>query len=343
MKRTAPAPRDHARRQPHAMPMETIKSLSFVIPTYNERETLQALHGGITANATALTDQYEIIFVDDGSTDGSGDVIREICARDRHTRLISFPVNHGKATALDFGFRHARSQVILTMDADLQDDPEEIFRFVEKIGEGYDLVSGWKVVRRDPWRKRIPSKVFNWVVRSVSGLPLHDFNCGFKAYTRRAIENLSLYGELHRYTPVIVFNAGGRVTEIPVRHHPRRHGRSKYGLWRLPKGFLDLITVLVTTRYLKRPLHFFGSIGLGSLVIGGAMLAYLSILWVLGHRPIGDRPLLLGGVLLAILGVQLFSLGVLAELMINISHKSTTPPAYDMVGFTDPTTTEGHH
>ena len=328
---------------PQTMTMESTKSLSFIIPAYNERETLRTLHVGITANAVALTDQYEIIFVDDGSTDGSGEVIRDICARDPHTRLISLPVNSGKAAALEFGFRHARSQVILTLDADLQDDPEEISRFLEKIREGYDLVSGWKIIRHDPWHKRLASKLFNWVVRTVSGLPLHDFNCGFKAYTRRAVENLSLYGELHRYTPVMVFNAGGRVTEIPVRHHPRRYGRSKYGVWRLPKGFLDLITVIVTTRYLKRPLHFFGSIGLGSLVVGGSVLAYLSILGVLGHGPIGNRPLLLGGVLLAILGVQLFSLGVLAELMIKLSHKSATPSVREMVGFEDSNTTEGRN
>lgn len=326
---------------PQPMTMKTMNSLSFVIPVYNERETLKILHDGVATNAAALTDQYEIIFVDDGSTDGSGEVIRELCARDPHTRLIVLPANYGKATALDFGFRHARSQVILTLDADLQDDPEEISRFLDKVREGYDLVSGWKAVRHDPWHKRLASKVFNWAVRIVSGLPLHDFNCGFKAYTRRAVENLSLYGELHRYTPVIVFNAGGRVTEIPVRHHPRRYGRSKYGVWRLPKGFLDLITVIVTTRYLKRPLHFFGSIGLGSLVLGGAMLAYLAILWVLGYGPIGNRPLLFGGILLAILGVQLFSLGVLAELMIKLSHKSATPPVREMVGFKDSNTAEG--
>lgn len=325
------------------MTTQATDSLSFVIPVYNERETLETLHDRIAANAAALTDQYEIIFVDDGSTDGSGEVIRAICASDPHTRLISLPANYGKATALDFGFRHARSQVILTLDADLQDDPEEISRFLDKIREGYDLVSGWKALRQDRWHKRLTSKAFNWIVKTVSGLPLHDFNCGFKAYTRRTVENLSLYGELHRYIPVIVFNAGGRVTEIPVRHHPRRYGRSKYGPLRLLKGFLDLITVIATTRYLKRPLHFFGSMGLGSLVIGGSILAYLASLWVLGYGPIGNRPLLLYGILLAIMGVQLISLGVLAELIIKLSHKSATPPAPELVGFQESNTTEVRH
>jgi glycosyltransferase involved in cell wall biosynthesis len=328
---------------PQTMTTEATRSLSFVIPVYNERETLKTLHDRIATNAAALTDQYEIIFVDDGSVDGSGEVLRDICARDPHARLISLPANYGKATALDFGFRHARSQVILTLDADLQDDPEEISRFLDKIREGYDLVSGWRAIRRDPWHKRLTSKAFNWVVKTVAGLPLHDFNCGFKAYTRQTVENLSLYGELHRYIPVMVFNAGGRVTEIQVRHHPRRYGRSKYGVWRLPKGFLDLVTVIVTTRYLKRPLHFFGSIGLGSLVVGGSMLAYLAVLWVLGYGPIGNRPLLLYGILLAIMGVQLFSLGVLAELIIRLSHKGMTPPTGEMVGFKDSNTTEGPH
>ena len=314
---------------------EATNSLSFVIPAYNEREALETLHSRITTNAAALTDQYEIIFVDDGSTDGSGELLRGICARDPHTRLISLSKNSGKAAALDLGFRHARSQVIFTLDADLQDDPDEIPRFLAKIREGYDLVSGWKAVRHDPWHKRLPSKLFNRVVQAASGLPLHDFNCGFKAYTRRAVEHLSLYGELHRYIPVIVFNNGGRVAEIPVRHHPRRYGRSKYGIWRLPKGFLDLITVIVTTRYLKRPLHFFGAMGLWGLLIGGVILAYLAALWVLGYGPIGNRPLLFAGILLSIMGVQLFSLGVLAELMIKLSHKSQALPAREMVGFED--------
>jgi glycosyltransferase involved in cell wall biosynthesis len=312
-------------------------SLSVVIPVYNERDTLETLHERIVRNAIALTDQFEIIFVDDGSTDGSREIIREICERDPRTRLISLPVNQGKATALDLGLHHAQHEVIVTMDADLQDDPDEIPRFLGKIREGYDLVSGWKAVRYDPWHKRLPSKLFNWVVKTVSGIPLHDFNSGFKAYTRRTVENLSLYGELHRYIPVIAFNKGGRVTEIPVRHHPRRHGESKYGLWRMPKGFLDLVTVMVTTRYLKRPLHFFGSIGLAGMLLGGAALSYLAVLWVLGYGPIGNRPLLLYGILLVIMGVQLFSLGVLAELMIKLSHRGEAPSVREMVGFGEPT------
>jgi glycosyltransferase involved in cell wall biosynthesis len=312
------------------------EALSFVVPVYNERDTLRTLHDRIVSNAISISDKYEIIFVDDGSSDGSREVIRELCASDPNTRLISLGANCGKATALDFGFRYARSPIVFTLDADLQDDPDEIPRFVGKIGEGYDLVSGWKAVRQDPWHKRLPSKLFNWVVKLMSGLPLHDFNSGFKAYTRKTVEHLSLYGELHRYIPVIAHNAGGRVTEIPVRHHPRRYGRSKYGLWRLPKGFLDLITVMVTTRYLKRPLHFFGAIGLASALVGGVALVYLAVLWALGYGPIGNRPLLLYGILLVITGVQLFSLGVVAELMIKLSHRSEAPPVREMVGFGEP-------
>jgi glycosyltransferase involved in cell wall biosynthesis len=311
-------------------------ALSFVIPVYNERQSLQALHERIVSNAIAVAHQYEIIFVDDGSSDGSREVIRELCTRDPNTRLIALGANCGKATALDLGFRHARSPIVFTLDADLQDDPDEISRFVDKIGQGYDLVSGWKAVRHDPWHKRIPSKVFNWVVRMTTGVPLHDFNCGFKAYTRKTIEHLSLYGEQHRYIPVIAHNAGNRVTEITVRHHPRQYGRSKYGLLRLPKGFLDLVTVLVTSRYLKRPLHFFGSIGLMGMLVGGGALLYLAILWVMGHGPIGNRPLLMYGMLLAMGGLQLFSLGVVAELMIKLGHRGELPPISETMGFDSP-------
>ena len=258
--------------------------LSVVIPVFNEEATLRNLHKGIVEATEPLALSVEVIFVDDGSDDGSTDVLRDLCRENGDSRAILTAVNQGKSAALDLGFRYAKGDIIITMDADLQDDPAEIPRFVEKIDEGYDLVSGWKAVRHDPWHKTIPSRLFNFVVRRSTGIPIHDFNCGFKAYSRRAVEKLSLYGELHRFVPVFVANAGGRVTEIKVEHHPRRHGRSKYGLTRLPKGLFDLLTVLLTTRYLKRPMHFFGWLGLLSSSVGGTMLGYLAVLWALGFR-----------------------------------------------------------
>jgi glycosyltransferase involved in cell wall biosynthesis len=306
--------------------------ISVIIPVLNEHETLRALHEQVVEQLRLAGGAHEILFIDDGSSDGSLEVIRELCAANPNTRLIALTANYGKAAALDMGFHAARGDVIITMDADLQDDPAEIPNFIAKIREGHDLVTGWKSVRHDPWRKTIPSKIFNFVVARVSGLKLHDFNCGFKAYRRTTIQNLSIYGELHRFIPVIAHNNGARVAEIPVRHHPREHGQSKYGWERLPKGFLDLITVMVTTRYLKRPLHFFGGLGLVCFLLGAACLVYLAFLWVIGDRPIGNRPLLTYGMLLSLMGVQLFSVGVLAEMLIHFWNPSTRPSIKETIG-----------
>ena len=307
--------------------------LTFVIPVFNEEETLRTLHEGIVASVTPLELRCEIIFVDDGSLDGSAEIMRELCDEHPGTHAILMATNQGKAAALDVGFRHAAGDVVITMDADLQDDPAEIPRFVEKIDEGFDLVCGWKAVRHDPWHKTLPSRLFNATVRGVCKVPIHDINCGFKAFSRRTVAKLSLYGELHRFVPVFVASAGGRVTEIQVQHHPRRHGRSKYGLRRLPKGLFDLLTVVLTTRYLKRPMHFFGWLGLLSSSVGGVMLGYLAVLWALGFRPIGNRPMLFYGLLLMIVGVQLFSLGLLGELINRFSHKTEPGIMFERVGF----------
>jgi glycosyltransferase involved in cell wall biosynthesis len=311
------------------------ESISFVIPVLDEEHTLAPLQRSIIEVTAALGLPFEIIFVDDGSADGSVEVMRKLCAESPATRLIVLAGHRGKAAALDAGFRHARGGIVITLDADLQDDPLEIPRFLEKIREGYDLVAGWRVDRQDRWHKTISSKLYNALVGWLCGLRLHDINCGFKAYTRRTIENLSVYGELHRLIPVMAADAGAKVTEIPVRHHPRRCGRSKYGASRLLMGFFDLLTVLLTTRYLGRPLHFFGSLGLASLGVGGAMLAYLAVEWILGHRPIGNRPLLFYGVLLVVVGVQVFSLGLLAELILRLGHRRESPPVLLRIGFDD--------
>ena len=295
--------------------MKAQVDLSFIIPLFNERESIEQLHERIVAAAEEVGRSFEVLFVNDGSTDGSDAVIDDLCGRDTRVGGIHFRRNFGKAAALDAGFRNARGRIIFTMDGDLQDDPKEIGRFLDKLDEGYDLVSGWKKVRHDPLGKRLPSKLFNRVVSMVSGLRLHDFNCGFKAYRREAIQDVELYGELHRFVPVLVYWEGFAVGEIEVEHHARRFGRSKYGLTRLAKGFFDLLTVLLNTRYRTRPLHLFGWGGVAMGSLGGLILLYLAVLWFAGYGPIGTRPLLFLGLLLIMLGGQTISTGLLGEMI----------------------------
>ncbi len=310
-------------------------TLSIVVPLYNERESLEELHGRIVETVRAMDASYEIVFVDDGSTDGSGEVLAALSARDANIRTIRFLANKGKAAGLQAGFEAAAGDVVITMDADLQDDPAEIPALVAALDGGLDMVSGWKKERHDPPSKTIPSKFFNMVVRLVSGLPLHDFNCGLKAYRRDVVKTVRIYGELHRWIPVIAKFHGFRVGEIPVKHHPRKHGRSKYGAKRLVSGFLDLLTVILLTRYTAKPLHLFGSIGLAFCFSGTVVNLYIVALWVKsGFRNIGGhQPLLVGGVFLFLLGVQFISTGLLAELITHsrMENRSTgsshtTPP-----------------
>lgn len=293
--------------------------LSVVIPLLDEEGSLRELHEKLSAVLAEVGRSYEILFVDDGSTDGGPAILAELAERDPRVGWIRFRRNFGKSAALDAGFERARGSVVITMDADLQDDPTEIPRFLEALEGGLDLVSGWKAKRHDPLGKTLPSKLFNFVVRRLSGLKLHDFNCGFKAYKRAALENLELYGDLHRYVPVLVDARGFRVGELAVTHHARKHGRSKYGIGRMTRGFFDLLTVLLLTRYRRRPLHFFGGIGLLSTVAGVGCLAFLTARKLFWHEAIGHRPLLILGLLLVVVGVQLFCTGLLAE-MINHLH-----------------------
>jgi glycosyltransferase involved in cell wall biosynthesis len=243
-------------------------------------------------------------------------------------RVVSFLRNFGKAAALAAGFERARGEVIVTMDADLQDDPAELPRFLEAIAGGAHLVSGWKKDRQDPFSRRAASKVFNTVTRALTGVKVHDMNCGFKAYRRQVISAVPLYGELHRFIPALAAARGFTVNEIIVRHHPRQHGRSRYGLERIPRGFFDLLTVLFLTSYARRPLHLFGGLGLMIGALGAIALAYLTGLWFLGEHPIGTRPLFLGGIMLLLLGAQLLSLGLVSEL---IAHRTTRPSDHYIV------------
>jgi glycosyltransferase involved in cell wall biosynthesis len=294
--------------------------LSIVIPLLDEHESIPALYQGIVREMSAMNCGYEIIFIDDGSTDGSFDVISKLRENDECVKGIRLRRNFGKSLALNEAFRRASGDILITMDADLQDDPKEIPRLIDKLNEGYDLVSGWKKIRKDPViSKNFPSKLFNMMVSWGSGLKLHDFNCGLKAYRRSVVGKLHLYGEMHRFVPVLAHAQGYRVTEIPVKHHSRKFGESKFGLTRFTHGFFDFMTVVFLTKFLKRPMHFFG--GLGSLVsaIGVIICTYLTYLWLVGEV-IGNRPLLTLGVLLIIVGVQMVTTGLVAE-MLNYNNR----------------------
>jgi glycosyltransferase involved in cell wall biosynthesis len=298
------------------------KEISVVIPAYNEAESLPILCSEIAEVMKSVMDNYEIIIVDDGSNDETERAITEL-HKDRQDHIIGIQLrtNFGKATALKAGFKEARGEIIVTMDADLQDDPKEIPNFISKIREGYDLVSGWKQNRRDSFVKNNSSKFFNFTTSLFSKIKLHDFNCGFKAYRAEVAKSLDLYGQLHRYIPVIVGNQGYKIAEIPVHHRKRKYGKSKYGPVRFLNGFLDLLTVLVLTKYFRRPAHFFGGFGViafGSGFIIGIYITYLR----LAYGSIQGRlPLFIAGILLVMVGVQLISLGLIGEMFVKISGK----------------------
>jgi dolichol-phosphate mannosyltransferase len=293
--------------------------LSVVIPVYNEVESLEELVARLLpVLASQAGESAEVIFVDDGSDDGSWDQVKALNRRyPEQVRGLRHRRNFGKAAALAQGFRAARGRLILTMDADLQDQPEEIPKLLEALTPEIDLVSGWKRKRHDPIDKTLPSRIFNALARALSGVRLHDMNCGFKAYRAEVAKGIRLYGELHRFIPILANAEGYRIAEVAVEHHPRTHGHSKYGATRMVKGAIDLLTTVVLTRYLRRPAHFFGGIGLLIGLAGLGILAYLSIGWFLGAKGIGTRPLFFFGILSTLLSAQLVSLGILAELVLQ--------------------------
>jgi glycosyltransferase involved in cell wall biosynthesis len=304
--------------------MGNMMDISIVVPLYNEQDSLKELTEKINLTLEKMAVGYEICFIDDGSTDGSLEILKEIRKDNTHVKIISFRRNHGKSAALCEGFKMAKGEIIITMDADLQDDPSEFPNLLEKIKSGYDMVSGWKKKRRDPLSKKIPSKIFNYITAILTGIKIHDFNCGLKAYRHEVIREIPVYGELHRYLPVLAHWRGYRVGEVIVRHHPRKFGMTKYGWKRLFHGFFDLLTVLFLTRYRQRPLHLFGFLGFLSFFIGFVILLYLTILWFQGYG-IGNRPLLFLGVLLIIVGMQSFSMGLIGEMMTNIRDEERIP------------------
>jgi glycosyltransferase involved in cell wall biosynthesis len=289
-------------------PSEQRSEISVLVPVLDEAETVKPLAAKVAEVLEGMGRRFEIIFVDDGSTDDTSARVKEAHESDPRVKLVRLRRNFGKAAALCAGLEISTGDIIVTMDGDLQDDPEEIPSFLQQLEEqDLDLVSGWKRDRQDPVSKRYPSKLFNWATRKLAQVDLHDFNCGFKAYRREVLEQISLYGELHRYIPVLASRKGFAVGEIPVVHHARKHGESKYGWDRFYKGLLDLITVLFITRYTRRPLHLFGLIGLGALAVGFGINLYLAILWFNGES-LSNRPLLLLGVLLMLLGIQVVTL-----------------------------------
>lgn len=302
--------------------------ISFVLPVYDEEGNLHELHRRLAEAMIAGFEQppeYEIIFVDDGSTDGSFDVLAELHRTDKRVRVIRLRRNFGKASAYSAGFEEARGEIVITMDTDLQDDPTEIPQFIDRINEGFDLVTGWKHRGKGPWHKSLPSKFFNIVVRTLTGLKLHDFNCPFKAYRREVLQEIHLYGELHRFIPVLANARGFTMTEIKVSNLPRHSGKSKYGLKRHVRGMLDLVTIIFITRFGRRPMHAVGRLGIGACLAGFGILLFFVAAHILHHTgflddprwDIRDRPALSLGILLLVVGVQFFSIGLLGELLIT--------------------------
>lgn len=296
--------------------------LSIVIPVYNEEESLHPLADELEAALQTLQQPYEIIFVDDGSTDDSFAVLQQLHEADPdHVRVVSFRRNFGKTAALSVGFKRALGEVVVTMDADLQDDPHEMPKLLNKLNEGWDLVAAWRERRQDPVSKTLPSRVANAVVARFTGLELHDFNCGFKAHRAQVVRELKLYGDLHRYIPVLASWQGFRVAEVPVLHRPRRFGRSKYGWQRMVRGFFDFLVVLFLTHYLRRPLQLFGIAGAVCLLIGFIVGLYLTYLRLFGPGIVW-RPALFFDVMAIVVGVQLISIGLLGEMLRNFSYRS---------------------
>lgn len=294
--------------------------ISVVIPVKNEEKTLTKLYQQIIAVSEPLQESFEIIFIDDGSSDSSFEILKSLSQKDNRVQVIKFRRNFGKSAALMAGFRKAQGEIVFTMDADLQDDPIEIPRFLEKMNQGYDLVSGWKAKRYDPFFSVLCSRIFNWVSSKLTGVIIHDTVCGFKSYKKEVLQHLNLYGELYRFIPALAAQKGFRPTEIKVKHHPRQFGKSKYGIEKFLKGFLDLITIVFLTGYLKRPGHFFGGIGIISLAIGFIINFYIAYLRITTGSIQWRYPLLFLGVLLMIVGIQFISTGLLAEMFIYFNR-----------------------
>ncbi len=324
MKTLVPSERSEAGNAPVSRP-----DLSVVIPIYNEVESLPHLLVAITDALANSQYRYEVICVDDGSEDGSAALLKQLACKHRELRAVILRRNYGQTAAIAAGFRYARGRTVVTLDGDLQNDPVDIPRLLTKLDEGYDLVSGWRRERQDAALTRLlPSKLANWLIARVTGVPLHDYGCSLKAYRAELVADMNLYGELHRFLPALAFIEGARIVELPVHHHARRYGRSKYGLGRTFRVLMDLLTIYFMKTFLTRPMHVFGLFGLASTGLGLGLGLYLTILKLGAGQDIGDRPLLILAVVLILAGIQLFGFGLLAELSIRTYHESQGRPIY---------------
>ena len=307
-------------QQPVIVQQVSFKKVSVVVPLLDEEESIRPLYQEIRKALRSVSSDYEILFVDDGSRDSSLSIIKELARTDNKIHYISFRSNYGKSAALQVAFKQVTGDAVITMDADLQDDPAEIPNLLKKLEEGYDLVSGWKKKRFDPIIKKLSSKFFNFVTRVLTGVKLHDFNCGLKAYRKAVVQSLDVYGEMHRYLPVLANWKGFTVSELVVKHHPRRYGKTKFGVSRFFKGFIDLITVIFTVRFIKRPMHLFGFIGMLASMAGTVISLWLTIEKILFNVGINNRPIFFLGILLIIVGVQFFAIGLIGELIVHTTH-----------------------
>ncbi len=296
--------------------------ISFIISVFDEQETIGTLCDEIRENIPKSYD-YQIVLIDDGSRDASYEKMCQQAKQDKKVQVVKFQRNFGKAAAIQKGFELAKGDVVFTMDADLQDNPKEISKFLDKLEEGYDMASGWKKQRFDPLGKTLPSKLFNFVVSRFFGMKLHDYNCGFKAYKRIVVENLNIYGEMHRYIPVIAKAKGFTCGEVIVEHRKRKYGKSKYGLERYLRGFLDFLTIRVITKYKRSPIYFFGGIGALLTLAGIAICLHLVYIKYILVEGISGRPLLMLGVLLSVIGVQFISIGLICELMVHLKDSKS--------------------
>ncbi|MFC1926566.1 glycosyltransferase family 2 protein [Chloroflexota bacterium] len=303
--------------------------LSVIIPVLNEEESLELLYSKLTSVLERLDKAYEILIIDDGSTDRSFEVLARLHQQDNRLKVIRFRRNFGQTSAFSAGFDHAQGDILITLDADLQNDPEDIPRILEKMSEGHDVVSGWRVDRKEPFfSRRLPSKIVNFLVSRISGVQLHDYGCSLKAYRSEVMKEVKLYGQMHRFIPAVAGSAGISVAELPVSHHSRKHGSSKYGLSRTPVVLLDLVTIGFLLSYSTRPMQIFGRLGLLSFFIGLALGIYLVIDKFAFNHGLAERPLLMLAILLVIAGVQLITMGLLGELIVRTYHEAQNKPTY---------------
>lgn len=303
--------------------------LSVVIPAYNEEENVPILYEKLKKVLDSLGEDYEIIFVDDGSTDGTYQRLKQLAEKDSRLKVIRFKRNYGQTAAMSAGFEHAKGDVIITLDADLQNDPEDIPLLLEKLEEGYHVVSGWRKDRKDPFlSRRLPSMIANWLISKITSVHLHDYGCTLKAYRAEVVKDLELFGDMHRFLPALTKRRGAKITEVVVRHHPRMFGRSKYGIGRTVRVLLDIMLVKFLNEYINKPLYMFGSVGFLLLGLGLFSLFYLIFLKLFLEEPIGRRPLLILSVLLILAGIQLISTGLLAELLVRIYYRTKDTKPY---------------